>query len=71
MVRSTTFLEITMNSEPDNKMAYNNSKMILASDILIVDDEAPNLQLLTQLLSDAGYQIHPAEVCHNWPLSWP
>ena len=25
-------------------------------DILIVDDEIPNLQLLTQMLSDAGYQ---------------
>ncbi len=29
---------------------------ILASDILIVDDEVPNLQLLTQVLSKAGYQ---------------
>ena len=28
----------------------------LANDILIVDDEIPNLQLLTQVLSDAGYQ---------------
>ncbi|MDJ0831609.1 MAG: sigma-54 dependent transcriptional regulator [Desulfobacterales bacterium] len=28
----------------------------LTSDILIVDDEIPNLQLLTQVLSDAGYQ---------------
>lgn len=29
-------------------------------DILIVDDEVPNLQLLTQLLSEAGYQVRPA-----------
>ena len=28
----------------------------LIGDILIVDDEIPNLQLLTQVLSDAGYQ---------------
>ncbi len=28
----------------------------LTSNILIVDDEIPNLQLLTQVLSDAGYQ---------------
>jgi PAS domain S-box-containing protein len=28
----------------------------LAADILIVDDEVPNLQLLTQVLSDAGYE---------------
>jgi PAS domain S-box-containing protein len=29
-------------------------------DILIVDDEIANLQLLTQVLSDAGYQVRPA-----------
>jgi CheY-like chemotaxis protein len=28
----------------------------LTGDILIVDDETPNLQLLTQVLSDAGYR---------------
>jgi sigma-B regulation protein RsbU (phosphoserine phosphatase) len=29
-------------------------------DILIVDDEIPNLQLLTQLLTKAGYHVRPA-----------
>lgn len=29
-------------------------------DILIVDDEVPNLHLLTQILSAAGYQVRPA-----------
>ena len=37
-------------------MPTNNESKIDASDILIVDDEIPNLQLLTQVLSDAGYQ---------------
>jgi CheY-like chemotaxis protein len=32
----------------------------LTGDILIVDDETPNLQLLTQVLSDAGYRALPA-----------
>jgi PAS domain S-box-containing protein len=32
-----------------------------AGDILIVDDEIPNLQLLNQLLSEAGYQVRPAK----------
>lgn len=32
----------------------------LAGDILVVDDEVPNLQLLTQLLSGAGYRVRPA-----------
>ena len=36
-------------------LTYTNS-INLAGDILIVDDEIPNLQLLTQVLSDAGYQ---------------
>ncbi len=30
-------------------------------DILIVDDEIPNLQLLTELLEKEGYQVRPAE----------
>jgi PAS domain S-box-containing protein len=33
----------------------------ILGDILIVDDEIPNLQLLTQLLSEAGYQVRPAK----------
>ena len=37
-------------------MADTNDPAILASEILIVDDEVPNLQLLTQVLTDAGYQ---------------
>jgi len=32
----------------------------LTGDILVVDDEVPNLQLLTQLLSGAGYRVRPA-----------
>jgi DNA-binding NtrC family response regulator len=36
-------------------MPTNNDSKIDAGDILIVDDEIPNLQLLTQVLSDAGY----------------
>ena len=35
-------------------MPYNANNF--TGDILIVDDEIPNLQLLTQVLSDAGYQ---------------
>jgi DNA-binding response OmpR family regulator len=50
-----------MNSEPGNKMASKNDKMILANDILIVDDEIPNLQLLTQFLAQEGYKVRPAE----------
>ncbi len=37
-------------------MPTNNESKIDAGDILIVDDEIPNLQLLTEVLSDAGYQ---------------
>jgi CheY-like chemotaxis protein len=29
------------------------------SDILIVDDEIPNLQLLSELLGKEGYQVRP------------
>jgi formate hydrogenlyase transcriptional activator len=36
-------------------------KEILSKDILIVDDEVSNLKLLTQLLSQQGYQVRPAE----------
>ncbi len=37
-------------------MTTNSDSTILTADILIVDDEIPNLQLLTQVLSEAGYQ---------------
>ena len=37
-------------------MVTNRDTAILSGDILIVDDETANLQLLTQVLSDAGYQ---------------
>ena len=37
----------------------NNTKTDVG-DILIVDDDIPNLELLTQLLSGAGYQVRPA-----------
>ena len=30
-------------------------------DILIVDDEIPNLKLLTEYLGQAGYQVRPTE----------
>jgi DNA-binding NtrC family response regulator len=40
----------------EKKMSTNQNSINLAGDILIVDDEIPNLQLLTQVLSDAGYQ---------------
>jgi PAS domain S-box-containing protein len=35
--------------------------MNMEDDILIVDDEIPNLQLLTGLLEKEGYQVRPAE----------
>jgi DNA-binding NtrC family response regulator len=50
-----------MNGEPGNKMASKNDKMILARDILIVDDEIPNLKLMAQFLAQEGYQVRPAE----------
>ena len=37
-------------------MPANTQRIDFASDILIVDDETPNLQLLIQVLSNAGYQ---------------
>jgi DNA-binding response OmpR family regulator len=37
-------------------MPTNPNSINLTGDILIVDDETPNLQLLTQVFSDAGYQ---------------
>ena len=35
--------------------------MNIEDDILIVDDEIPNLRLLTELLEKEGYQVRPAE----------
>jgi len=35
--------------------------MNMEDDILIVDDEIPNLRLLTELLEKEGYQVRPAE----------
>ena len=37
-------------------MTTNNESKFEAGDILIVDDETPNLQLLTEVLSNAGYR---------------
>jgi PAS domain S-box-containing protein len=42
-------------------MASDQNSTSLTPDILIVDDEISNLQMLTQLLSDAGYQIRTAK----------
>lgn len=33
---------------------------IISNDILVVDDEVPNLQLLSELLGGEGYQVRPA-----------
>ena len=35
--------------------------MTIENDILVVDDEIPNLQLLTGLLEKEGYRVRPAE----------
>ncbi len=35
--------------------------MNFEDDILIVDDEIPNLRLLSELLEKEGYQVRPAE----------
>jgi serine phosphatase RsbU (regulator of sigma subunit) len=51
-----------MNHKPitDKPMPTKNDTKTDVDDILIVDDEVPNLQLLTHLLSEAGYQVRPA-----------
>lgn len=51
-----------MNHKPitDKPMPTKNDTKTDVDDILIVDDEVPNLQLLTQLLSEAGYQVRPS-----------
>ena len=50
-----------MKNESNNKMALINDTMSLPNDILIVDDEIPNLKLLAQFLAQEGYQVRPAE----------
>ena len=35
--------------------------MNMEDDILIVDDEIPNLRLLTELLEKEGYQVRPTD----------
>ena len=50
-----------MKSEPDNKMNAKNDEMVLSGDILVVDDEVPNLKLMTQLLAPEGYRVRPAK----------
>ena len=50
-----------MKSKPDDKMTTINDKTFLSSDILIVDDEIPNLKLLSELLGHAGYQVRSTE----------
>ena len=43
-------------------MATDNDPERPSGDILVVDDEIPNLQLLLQLLSAAGYRVRPCEL---------
>ena len=45
----------------DRQMASMKDVKTYKSDILIVDDEIPNLQLLTQFLSAEGYKVRPSE----------
>ena len=39
--------------------------MNMKDDILIVDDEIPNLRLLTELLEKEGYQVRPTDKAHT------
>lgn len=50
-----------MSREHDKPVVSKHAMKNLVGDILVVDDEIHNLQLLTQLLSEEGYQIRPAE----------
>ena len=50
-----------MKSKPDSKMTTINDKTFLSIDILIVDDEIPNLKLLAEFLGHAGYQVRSTE----------
>ena len=42
-------------------MPINQNSINLAGHILIIDDEAPNLQLLSELLGKEGYHVRPAK----------
>jgi len=50
-----------MSSEHDKGVASKRAMKTPVDDILVVDDEIDNLRLLTELLSEEGYQIRPAE----------
>jgi PAS domain S-box-containing protein len=50
-----------MKSEPDIKMTSMDDKTIVSRDILIVDDEIPNLKLLAEYLGQAGYRVRSTE----------
>jgi PAS domain S-box-containing protein len=50
-----------MKSEPDIKMTSMDDQTIVSRDILIVDDELPNLKLLTEFLGQAGYRVRSTE----------
>jgi PAS domain S-box-containing protein len=45
----------------EKPMSTNNRPKTDLGDILIVDDEIPNLQLLSELLTSEGYKVRPAE----------
>ncbi len=50
-----------MKIKPDSNRNAINDKTILSSDILIVDDEIPNLKLLAEFLGQAGYRVRSTE----------
>jgi PAS domain S-box-containing protein len=50
-----------MKNESSNRMPFINDKMIPPDDILIVDDEIPNLKLLAQILAQEDWHVRPVE----------
>ena len=50
-----------MNSKSDSQIMSQHSDPIRTNEILVVDDERPNLQLLTKILDQAGYLVRPAD----------
>ena len=50
-----------MKSEPDSNMTAEHDETIVTNDILLVDDEIPNLKLLVEFLGQAGYRVRPTE----------
>ena len=55
-------------------MPENRNKNTESNDILIVDDEIPNLKLLSEMLGREGYQVRPAntpQVAINSALAQP